>query len=115
MIIIGFAIKTTQKTQRLENIQLSVVASQTSPPKGLQLQKTGTVTVQLRGNQTRNGLVTFLNSSSSCQTDIQEKDRYLMTTLHGDNKTPPLTKITDISRECRLETNFISPCAPLFY
>ena len=100
-IIIAFAIETTQKTQRLEKVQLCVVTSRTLLTKGCQLQKPGTAKEQFRGNQIRNGLVPFLNSSSSCQTDIQEKDRHLMTTLHGDNKVRPLTKITQTSTTFR--------------
>ena len=50
-----FAIKTTQKTQRLENTQLSDIKSQISPPEGTEPQRCLTATEHFRENQAENG------------------------------------------------------------
>ena len=67
-----FAEKTTRKTQKIENMQLSEKASQTSSPKGVPSQNSGTATEKFWENQTGNWRLSFLNSSNSCPTDIRK-------------------------------------------
>ena len=93
IIINHAAIETSQRNQRLKNMQLIYVASQTFQPEGHQPQIFGPVTLQFRRNRFRNRLVPFPNGPNSCQNDIQETDTQKMVTLNGDNNIPPL-KIT---------------------
>ena len=46
---------------------------------------------QFQENQTRNGLVPFLNHSNSYPTDFQESRKYILTTLNGASSIFPLT------------------------
>ena len=64
------AIKAIQTSQGLGKIQLFEVGSQIFPPKGIQHQKSATTSEDLRGNQTGNGQVMFLNSCNSWSTDL---------------------------------------------
>ena len=67
-------------------MQLSDVASQTSPPKGIQPQSLVTATEPYRESQKGNGLIPFLICSISCPNDIQEKGKHKWSTVEGDNK-----------------------------
>ena len=79
----NFASRTNQTTQEIENKQLIDVLRRTLPPKGLQLQIAGIATEKFREDP-GNGLVPFFDSSNSCPVDIQESDKHIMTTLHGE-------------------------------
>ena len=71
------------------------VASQTSPPKGTQLQKYVDTTEQPPGNQTGNELVPFLDSSK-ISTNTQNAEQHVVTTLSGDTTASPLTTATPL-------------------
>ena len=84
------AINTTQETQGFKDTQLSDVASQTSPPKGIQPQSS----VAAPGKHTGNEPVPFLHCSNCCPTDVQYSDEHIMTTLNVESSIPTLTKTT---------------------
>ena len=65
-----FVSETTQKTHRIENTLLFDLEMQTSPPKWLQTQKSGTAMEEFWWTQTGNGLVLSRKSLKICQTEI---------------------------------------------
>ena len=69
------------------------VASQTSPPKGTQLQEYVDATEQPPANQTGNELVPFLDGSKN-STSTQNAEQHLVTTPSRDSTTSPLTTAT---------------------
>ena len=70
---------------------MTTIASQMSPPKGIQPQDYVIATEELSGNQTGNEPVPFVGSSKKCPTDIQESEEHTTTIFTGDNTIPPLT------------------------
>ena len=84
-------LKLSKTTQELENNQLTEITSQTSPPKGMQLQRYASATKHFQENQTGNGLEPFLNRSNSCLNYFQESQEHKMTTLNEDNNIPFLS------------------------
>ena len=78
---------------------MTTVASQTSPPKGIQPQNHVIATEQPPGNQTGSEPVPFLSCSNSCPTEIQESQEYTMTTFTVDTTIPPLTIPTPLNDE----------------
>ena len=81
---------TNQTTEELESKQINDVASQTLPPKTLQLQKSGTAAEQFR-EKIGNEQVSFLDNSNICPTGIHESRTHLMTTSDGDSSIAPIT------------------------
>ena len=75
------------------------VASQTSPPKGIQPQNHVAATEQPPGNQTGNEPVSFLNCSRNSSTDIQNTEQPVVITLNGDTTYPILTTATPVIEE----------------
>ena len=84
---------TIQTTQELENKQLIDVASQTLPPKGFQLESSGTAAEQFR-EKSGNEQVLFLDDSNICPTDIQDSREQMMTTPDGYSNISPLISST---------------------
>ena len=82
--------KFTRKTQMM------TVASQTSPPKAIQPQNHEIAMEQPPGNETGNHAVPLLSCSKICPTDIQEQEKYTMTTSTGDNTIAHLTTATSL-------------------
>ena len=74
------------------------VASQTSPPKGTQLQKHVDATEHPPGNQTGNELVPFLDYSNNSN-NTQNAEQHVVTTLSGDTTTSPLSTATPVIEE----------------
>ena len=87
------------KSQHTQETQKTTVASQTSPPKGIQPENYVAATEQPPGNQTGNKPVPFLNCSNNCSTDIKESEQHLITTPIGDTTIPPLTTTTPLNGE----------------
>ena len=87
------ASNTNQMTQDFESKQIIDVASQTSPPKGFQLQSSGTATEQFR-EKSGNEQVMFLESSNRCPSNIRDSRKHIMTTLDGESSKSPLTSTT---------------------
>ena len=83
----------TQETSK------TTVASQTSPPKGIQPQNYVVVTEQPPGNQTSNEPVPFLNCPKKCPTDIQISEKHITITLTRDITSRPLTTTTPLIQE----------------
>ena len=77
------------------------VASQTSPPKGTQVQNHNHVhtTEQSSGNQTGNEPVSFLSCTKDSSTDNQNAEQHIMTTPNKKMITPPLTTATPLFEE----------------
>ena len=69
-------LQTTQKTQKLENMQLSDVANQTLPPKRLQPQDSGIARERFLEIQSGIRLVPFHNSSKNYPNETQETDNH---------------------------------------
>ena len=84
---------TNQTTQELENKQLTILASQTLPPRGIQLQPSGTIMEEFRKNLGA-GQVLFLDNSHSCPGYTQKSDMQIMATLVEDNIIPPLKTLS---------------------
>ena len=75
------------------------VASQTSPPKGIQQQNHVVTTEQSSGNQTGNEPVSFLSCSKDSSTDSQKAEQHVTTTPNKEMTTPPLTTATPLIEE----------------
>ena len=75
------------------------VASQTSPPKGIQSQKYVDITEHPPGNQTGNEQVPFLDCSKNSSTNTQNTEQHITTTPSADTTTPPLTTATPLIEE----------------
>ena len=75
------------------------IATQTSPPKGIQPENYVTPTEHHPEYQTGNEPVPFLSFSNSCPTDIQEWDKHTTTTFTGDITITPLTITTSLTEE----------------
>ena len=69
----------------------TTVASQASPPKGIQPQNYVVSTEQPPGKQTGNEPIPFLKCSKNCPIDIQNSGQQATTILSGDTTIPPLT------------------------
>ena len=74
------------------------VASQTTPPKGIQPQNYVDTTEQPPGNQTGNEPVPFLDCSNH-STTIQNAEQHVVTTPSGHTTTSPLTTATPLIEE----------------
>ena len=94
-------VKTTNDStlQHTTKTSKTIVASQTSLPKGTQPQTYVVAPEQPPGNQTGNEQVLSLNCSNNCSTNIQETKQHVRTTLIGDTTIPPLTKTTSLIEE----------------
>ena len=77
------------------------VASQTSPPKGIQQQSHVVTTDQSSGNQTGNEPVSLLSCSKDSSTDSQNAEQHITTTPSKEMTTPPLTTATPLIEEGR--------------
>ena len=75
------------------------VASQTSPPKGIQPQNNVDTMEQSSGNQTGNEPVSFLSCSKDSSTDSQNAEQHITTTPDKEMTTPPLTTATPLIEE----------------
>ena len=89
---------TTNDSTKQQTIK-KTLASQTSPPKGIQPQNYAVTMEQPPGNQTRNEQVPFLNCSNNCSTDIQESKQHVTTTFIRHTTLPPLTTTTTLIEE----------------
>ena len=74
------------------------VPSQTSPPKGTQLQNYVDTTKYPPRNQTGNEPVPFLDCSKN-STNTQNVEQHVVTTRSGDTTTSPLTTATPLIEE----------------
>ena len=72
------------------------VASQTSPPKGIQPQNHVIATDQPPGNQTGNEPVPILSCSNVYPTVIQESEAHTTTTVTGNSTIQNLTRTTSL-------------------
>ena len=77
----------------------TIIASQTSPPKGTQPQNHVVATEQPSGNQTGNKPVWFLTCSKVSSTVIQNTEQHVVTTFNRDLPTPLLTTATPLIEE----------------
>ena len=77
---------------------MTKVATQTSPPKGIQPQNYVTATEQPQEIK-RNEPVRFLSCSKNCPTDILESEEHTTTTFTGDTTIPPLTMTPPLYEE----------------
>ena len=77
----------------------TTVASQTSPPKGIEQRNHVNAAKQRPKTQTGSEPVPFPNCCNSCPTDIQESGRHTTTTFSGDTTIPPLAITTPIIGE----------------
>ena len=77
----------------------TIVASQTSPPKGTQQQNHVVTTEQSSANQTGNEPVSFLSCSKDSSTDSQNPEQHITTTPNKDMIAPPLTTATPLIEE----------------
>ena len=75
------------------------VASQTSPPKGIQQQNHVVTTEQSSGNQTGNEPVSFLSCSKDSSTDSQNAEQHITITPNKEMIAPPLTTATPLIEE----------------
>ena len=75
------------------------VATQTSPPKGIQPQNHVDTTGRSSGNQTGNEPVSFLSCSKDSSTDSQNAEQHITTTSNKEMTTPPLTTAIPLIEE----------------
>ena len=78
---------------------MTAVASQTSPPMGMQPQNYLIGTEQLPGNETGNKPVPFFSYSNNRPIEIQESKKQTTTTLTRDTTFLPLTIRTPLFEE----------------
>ena len=97
-----------QTTQKLQQKQITDVASQPSPPEGLQFQSSGNAREQFR-KKSWNEQVPFLDSYNTCPTDNRESRKQRMTTSDGDSNVSPLTSTAPYIEEL-LEMNRQTNC-----
>ena len=82
--------------QYTQETQMTNVASQTSPSKGIKPQNHVIATEQPPGNQTGNEPLQFLSCSKNCPTDIQESEKHTLTNFIGVSTILPLTTATPL-------------------
>ena len=78
---------------------MTTVASQASPPKGIQPQNYVKATEQPLGNQTVNEPVPFLSCSNNWPTGIRESEDQTTTAFTGDTNIPPSMITTPLIEE----------------
>ena len=110
-----FSIQTNQGAERLENMQQSDKASQTSLPEGFRCQNSGIVTELIREKHSENGRVIFLNFTKKWPTETQETDKHTTDNRHRDEKIFPSHNYTpEIKEKLMRVENTIEIYLPVF-
>ena len=93
----NYAIGTKQTTEKRVNNQLTELTIHLLLPKNSNFKNAGTAAEQIRRNPGTRQIL-FLDSSNSCPADIQKSDKYIMTTIYGDNNVSSLTTTTPLKK-----------------